>query len=84
MNFLLRAVPQDGFDRWVATAQASGPTLDRAGYAQLARQSQDVTPFTYRTIDPDIFRAITRREIPPGPGPGASIAPPQMRPTGAD
>ncbi len=82
MNFLMRAVPQDEFNRWVATARASGPTLDRAAYTQLAQQSQDVKPYTYRTIDPEIFPAVTRREIAPGPGPGPSIAPPQVRPRG--
>jgi cytochrome o ubiquinol oxidase subunit 2 len=82
MHFVMRAVPPDEFDRWIATVQASGPTLDRAGYTELAKQSQDVKPFTYRAIDPDIFHAISTREIPPGPGPGSSIAPPQVRPRG--
>jgi cytochrome o ubiquinol oxidase subunit 2 len=82
MNFVLHAVPQDEFTRWVANARASGPTLDRAAYAQLAQQSQDVKPYTYRTIDPSIFHAVTTLEIPPGPGPGPSIAPPQVRPRG--
>src|SRR5437588_10511285 len=30
MNFVVRAVPQDAFAQWVATAKQSGPTLDRA------------------------------------------------------
>ena len=79
MNFLMRAVPQDAFTRWVTAAKANGPALDRAGYAQLAQQSQDVKPFTYRTIEPDVFRAVASREIAPGPGPGPRIAP-QARP----
>jgi cytochrome o ubiquinol oxidase subunit 2 len=82
MHFMVRAVPPDQFTRWVSVAQASGQKLDRAGYAELAKQSQDVKPFTYGTIDPDIFHAVATREIEPGPGPGASIAPPQARPRG--
>ena len=84
MHFVLRAVPPDQFDRWVSVAKASGQKLDRAGYTELAKQSQDVKPFTYGAIDPDIFHAITTQDIPPGPGPGASIAPPQTRPRGGN
>jgi len=82
MHFVLHAVPPDAFTRWIATARASGPTLDRAAYAQLARQSQDVTPFTYRSIDPDLFDAVSAREIAPGPGPTAGGAPAEARPKG--
>jgi cytochrome o ubiquinol oxidase subunit II len=80
MNFLLRAVPQDDFTRWVATAKASGPKLDRAGYAQLAQQSQDVKPYTYSAIDPSLFRAVATREIAPAPGPSLSNAANTVRP----
>jgi len=82
MHFLMRAMPQDAFAHWVAAAQANGPALDRAGYTQLAQQSQDVKPFTYRAIESNIFQAVASREIAPGPGPGPSIAPPQVRPKG--
>jgi cytochrome o ubiquinol oxidase subunit 2 len=69
MHFVLRAMPPDEFTRWVATARESGQTLDRAGYAALAKQSQDVAPFTYRAVEPDLFRAIASQAIPPAPGP---------------
>jgi cytochrome o ubiquinol oxidase subunit 2 len=82
MNFLLRSVPQDEFTRWVATAKASGTKLDRAGYAQLARQSQDVKPYTYGAIEPDLFHAVATREIAPGPGPNVSNATNTVRPKG--
>jgi cytochrome o ubiquinol oxidase subunit 2 len=82
MHFLMRAVPQDAFTHWVATAQANGPALDRAGYAQLAQQSRDVEPFTYRSVDPNLFHAVATREIAAAPGPGPSIAPPQAPPRG--
>ncbi|HUI98211.1 MAG TPA: ubiquinol oxidase subunit II [Xanthobacteraceae bacterium] len=82
MHFLLRAVPQDAFTQWVATARASGPTLDRAGYARLAQQSQDVKPYTYRAIDPSLFQAVASREIAPAPGPDISNASAQVHPKG--
>jgi cytochrome o ubiquinol oxidase subunit 2 len=82
MNFLFRAVPQDDFTRWVATARQNGPTLDRAAYAQLAQQSQDVKPYTYRAIDPSLFNAVASREIAPAPGPSVENASAQVRPKG--
>jgi cytochrome o ubiquinol oxidase subunit 2 len=83
MNFLFRAVPQDDFTRWVATARQNGPTLDRAAYAQLAQQSQDVKPYTYRAIDPSLFNAVASREIAPAPGPSVENASARVRPKGA-
>jgi len=82
MHFLLRAVPQDAFTQWVATARAGGPTLDRAAYAQLAQQSQDVKPYTYRAIDPSLFQAVASREVAPAPGPSIEDASAQVRPKG--
>jgi cytochrome o ubiquinol oxidase subunit 2 len=82
MHFLLRAMAQDDFNRWVTTAKASGPTLDRAAYGELAQQSQDVKPFTYRGIDPGIFHAVATQEIAPGPGPSASNAANAVSPKG--
>ena len=82
MNFLLRSVPQDDFTRWIATAKASGPTLDRAGYAQLAQQSQDVKPYTYSAVDVGLFQAVATREIAPAPGPSASNAANAVPPQG--
>ena len=80
MNFLMRAVTQDDFTRWAATAKASGPKLDRAGYTQLAQQSHDVKPYTYSAIDPSLFHAIATREIAPAPGPSLSNAANAVRP----
>jgi cytochrome o ubiquinol oxidase subunit 2 len=69
MNFVLRAVPQDTFTQWVSSARQGGPPLDRAGYGALSRQSRNVRPFTYRTVEPDLFQAVATQQIPPGPGP---------------
>lgn len=85
MHFYLHAVPEDAFAQWVAKVQQSGPVLDRAGYTQLLHVSQNIRPFTYKSVDPDLFQAIATGQIPPGPGletegggpPSRRIAPPQ-------
>src|SRR5262249_33389031 len=80
MNFMVRAVPQDAFAQWVTTAKQSGSTLDRASYMTLSAQSANVRPFTYRSIDPNLFNAIVTQELPPAPGPnvgqsGSAVGP---------
>jgi cytochrome o ubiquinol oxidase subunit 2 len=72
MQFEVKSVPPAEFAAWVETARGGGPVLDRAAYADLSRQSQRVTAFTYRGVDPQLFSAITTQQIPPGPGPEAS------------
>lgn len=81
MNFTARAVPQDVFDGWVAaTRQSEAAVLDRANYLALAQQSQNLSPFTYRAVDPTLFDAIVTQQIPPGPGPQIGHGGPQVRP----
>jgi cytochrome o ubiquinol oxidase subunit II len=80
MQFTLRAVPQDAFAQWLAQVRSAGPALDRAGYTTLARQSQNVTPFTYRTVDAGLFDALARQEIPPAPGPEQGRGGPAVHP----
>jgi cytochrome o ubiquinol oxidase subunit 2 len=72
MHFPVEAVPQDGFQAWVATARKDGPTLDGRSYAELAKQSMNVAPFTYRDVDPGLFHGIVTQALPPGPGPSPS------------
>jgi cytochrome o ubiquinol oxidase subunit II len=43
--------------------------LDANAYAQLAERSMNVKPFTYGSIDPNLFHAIVTQAIPPAPGP---------------
>jgi cytochrome o ubiquinol oxidase subunit 2 len=69
MNFQVQSVPQADFAAWVAQARGAGPALDQTGYAQLARQSRHVAPYTYRAIDPALFQAIASQKIAPAPGP---------------
>lgn len=69
MHFNVRALPGDQFASWVEATRASGPSLDADTYRNLARQSMNVQPFTYRAADPDLFRKIVTQEVAPGPGP---------------
>jgi cytochrome o ubiquinol oxidase subunit 2 len=68
MHFYLHAVPDDAFAQWVAKTQQAGPVLDRAGYDQLLHVSRNMPPFTYKSVDADLFQAIATDQIPPGPG----------------
>jgi cytochrome o ubiquinol oxidase subunit II len=82
MTFNVRAVPQDQFAKWIGTARQGGQALDRAAYLTLAQQSQNVRPYTYRTVEPKLFDAVVSHELPPGPGPHGGKAGPQVRPVG--
>ena len=76
MTFSVRAVPADEFAAWLdRTAGGSGPTLDAQSYAQLAEQSSDVAPFTYRAVHADLFHRIVMQDLPPGPGPTVETNP---------
>jgi cytochrome o ubiquinol oxidase subunit 2 len=58
MRFTVDAVPPDAFAGWAAATRSTGPTLDAGTYADLARPSEKVAPFTYRAISPDLFNQI--------------------------
>jgi cytochrome o ubiquinol oxidase subunit II len=80
MNFILRAVPQDAFAQWIATARQSGSALDRTSYLALCQQSSSVRPFTYRTVDASLFNAVVNQQLPPCPGPSIERAGATVRP----
>jgi cytochrome o ubiquinol oxidase subunit 2 len=83
MHFVLHAVSQDAFQQWVDTAQQAGPQLDRAGYIALSQESQNVSPFTYRSVEPALFDAIVTQQLAPGPGPQAGSGSAAVRPVGS-
>jgi cytochrome o ubiquinol oxidase subunit II len=58
MRFIAKAVPAADFDGWVAQVRGSGPALDIAAYAELAKPSQALPPTTYRSVDPELFGRI--------------------------
>ena len=82
MHFTLRAVPQAGFVQWIATAQQTGPELDKAAYETLQEQSQGVRPSTYRAVAPNLFDAIVKRQIPPSAASQVAATGPGARPVG--
>src|ERR1700751_3784659 len=52
MHFAVDAVSAQQFDAWVTAARNAGPALDAAAYAELAKPSQAIAPFTYRALAP--------------------------------
>ena len=58
MYFNVNAVPAEKFAQWVAATRTSGPVLDAQSYAELAKPSQAVAPFTYRSVAPNLFSGI--------------------------
>jgi cytochrome o ubiquinol oxidase subunit 2 len=59
MHFVVDALPAQQFEQWVASIRGNGPTLDAQSYADLAKPSEAVAPFTYGAVSPDLFNAIT-------------------------
>jgi cytochrome o ubiquinol oxidase subunit 2 len=58
MYFNVDAVPAERFAQWVAATRTTGPALDPQTYADLAKPSQRITPFSYRAVAPDLFKGI--------------------------
>ena len=69
MSFDVEAVAPDEFSAWVTLARASGPELDDAAYRGLLKQSSNVKPYTYRTVERGLFDAIVLQRLPAGEGP---------------
>jgi cytochrome o ubiquinol oxidase subunit 2 len=58
MHFVVDAVPAQQFEQWLASIRNNGPTLDPQSYADLAKPSEAVAPFTYGAVSPDLFNTI--------------------------
>ena len=65
MRFSVDAVPAEKFARWVDAARSAGPVLDAQAYAELAKPSSAVAPFTYRAVAPDLFDGIVSSVMQP-------------------
>jgi cytochrome o ubiquinol oxidase subunit 2 len=63
MHFDADAVPDDKFAQWLGAARSAGPELDASSYAELAKPSAAVAPFTYRSVAPDLFGSIVVSEM---------------------
>jgi cytochrome o ubiquinol oxidase subunit II len=72
MRFDVHAVSADEFADWVAATRRAGPVLDEAAYRGLLAQSQDLTPYTYRSVREGLFEDIAAQRLPPGEGPPAA------------
>jgi cytochrome o ubiquinol oxidase subunit 2 len=69
MNFQVKSVAPADFAAWASAAKGAGAPLDQAAYAQLAKQSRAVKPYTYSAVDPQLFQAISTGKLGPAPGP---------------
>ena len=83
MGFEVRSVTQSEFDSWAVAARAEGTALDASAYRLLLRQTQNVTPYTYRTVQAGLFDAILTQQLPPGEGP-AVVSPSATAPSSAE
>jgi cytochrome o ubiquinol oxidase subunit 2 len=69
MSFDVQAVTREQFSAWTSVVSTSGPELDDAAYRGLLRQSQNVRPYTYRTVQRGLFDDIVTQKLPAGEGP---------------
>ena len=58
MHFNVDAVSAEQFAQWVDLARRAGSELNAKTYADLAKPSEAVVPFTYRGVAPDFFSSI--------------------------
>ena len=72
MHFTVHAVSAPAFAAWIEQARLAGPTLTRASYQFLARQSSNTPAFHYRGVEPGLFDAVVRQVVPPADGPPAT------------
>jgi len=66
MHFRFHGLDQAGFDAWVAKNRVAGGTLDRAGYLDLERPSENDPVRRWAAVDPDLYRLILNRCVRPG------------------
>ena len=57
------AVTDEKFAEWLNAVRGAGPELDAKSYADLAKPSAAVTPFTYRAVAPGLFDGILVSEL---------------------
>ena len=65
MHFDADAVTGERFAEWLNGVRGAGPELNATTYADLAKPSSAVTPFTYRSVAPDLFGRILVSEMQP-------------------
>jgi cytochrome o ubiquinol oxidase subunit 2 len=65
MRFTVDAVPAEQFAQWATATRSTGPALNSETYADLAKPSEAVAPFTYRAVAPDLFTGILSSALRP-------------------
>jgi cytochrome o ubiquinol oxidase subunit II len=68
MIFTVKSMSQNGFNGWIASAEHSDKTLDRAGYAALTRPSSYVHPGYYKAVEPSLYDTIVLKYMMPNGG----------------
>jgi len=63
MTFNVEAVAPEKFAEWVDAARNVGVELNGRTYAELAKPSASVAPFTYRSVAPGLFDKIRVSEM---------------------
>jgi cytochrome o ubiquinol oxidase subunit II len=63
MHFDADAVTGERFAQWLDAVRSAGPELDAKAYAELAKPSASVAPFTYRSVAPGLFASIMVSEM---------------------
>lgn len=63
MRFTVDAVSDDRFAQWVRETHDTGPVLDAQSYADLAKPSKAIAPYTYRAISADMFSGIVNTAL---------------------
>jgi cytochrome o ubiquinol oxidase subunit 2 len=63
MHFNVEAVAPEKFAEWVDTTHNIGVELNVTNYAELAKPSAAVAPFTYRAVAPGLFDSILVSEM---------------------
>jgi cytochrome o ubiquinol oxidase subunit II len=69
MRFNVDAVSAESFEQWVDATRGAGPELNAQAYANLAKPSQAVAPFTYRAVAPGLFNGILSAGMRPDDSP---------------
>lgn len=81
MSFALEAVDAGRFDSWTAATRNAGGPLDDDAYRSLLHQSDNIQPYTYRSVDAGLFNRIVSMQLPPGEGPQTGHPNPSVKPT---
>jgi cytochrome o ubiquinol oxidase subunit 2 len=63
MHFDAEVVTGEKFAQWIEAARGAGPELNATTYANLAKPTTAVAPFTYRSVVPGLFENILVSEM---------------------